>query len=453
MKNQSAGKKENTAIETLPVSMRAGGALLSAAAVCLAGVSVCRDASLFVYILPFIISLVSVFTYTRKTLFRAVSAVMTACVALFTLVEIKKFTQGAKLFANRLFTLSEESQSYIYQKFEVDESAGGISPQTVFALAVIFLLCVLTTHATIKRVAAIPAALCVIYAEAEIYLGIAPNYIVNILTFIAWFLLIALAGISARKDGRKAAFQILAVFTALFIAVSGLVYAVYPPEYRESHPAVQEVAEKIRDWLEDHEKILLSNFDIVPPEEEPVEAEEEKEDFDIEEDPEEPPLPEETPEDESAMGNMQPTEGSPKGKSNILLWLILAFLLLLILAWVAAILISRKKREKKMQDEDIKQAIHYIFTQGVKWLRVTGFESKNVAFLKRVDEIREMTSDEFAYRYEKSVETWEKALYSNETPTEEERRYMMDFYNESKRETTNKISMPKQAFLTVFKFM
>ncbi|MBQ4243547.1 MAG: hypothetical protein II702_01430, partial [Clostridia bacterium] len=87
------------------------------------------------------------------------------------------------------------------------------------------------------------------------------------------------------------------------------------------------------------------------------------------------------------------------------------------------------------------------------WLRVTGFESKNVAFLKRVDEIREMTSDEFAYRYEKSVETWEKALYSNETPTEEERRYMMDFYNESKRETTNKISMPKQAFLTVFKFM
>ena len=439
-----------------------GIALLSAAATCLTCYSFCSSASPYLYMIPFIINFICIFTYDFKPVFRAASIFPTVAAVVFALAQFVKFADGAKIYANGLFELSEESQAYVYRMFETSGGAEGISPQTVFAAVIIILFSLFFAHASVKRAAVVPVITAIIYAETEIYLGIAPSTKINAFTFVCLFVLAVIIGAPIIKSVQRAYVQIFTIVAVLAIAVSAVAYFAYPAKYHEENPAITEVAEKIRDWLDKREQAILSALNLLPPEEQ--DAEEEPEEF--EEDDESPENSDNMSEEEgditydpTALGNERPTDGSPvqtqgggKPKSHKLL-IVLIVLGSLILIWAAALIINAIKRNKRLHSEDLKDAVDYALRQSFRWLRLGGFEKNNLPYLKRCEEIKELTDEEFAFRYEKAVEIRQEALYSGRTPTEEKRNEMLLFYDESKRESSDIIGIPKQIIAKLFRFM
>ena len=439
-----------------------GIALLSAAATCLTCYSFCSSASPYLYMIPFIVSFLCIFLYDFKPAFRAVSIFSTAAAVVFAAAQFIKFADGAKIYANGLFELSEESQAYVYRMFETSGGADGISPQTVFAAVIVTLFSLFFAHASVKRAAVVPVITAIIYAETEIYLGIAPSTKINAFTFVCLFVLAVIIGAPIIKSVQRAYVQIFTLVAVLAIAVSAVAYFAYPAKYHEENPAITEVAEKIRDWLDKREQAILSALNLLPPEEQ--DADEEPEDF--EEDDESPENSDNMSEDEgditydpTAIGNDRPTDGSPvqtqgggQPRSRKLL-ILLAVLGSLILIWAAALAITAVRRKKRPHSDDLKDAVDYALRQSFRWLRLGGFEKNNLPYLRRCDDIKSLTNEEFAYRYGRAVEIRQEALYSGRIPTEEKRAEMLLFYDESKRESANIIGIPKHIIAKLFRFM
>ena len=439
-----------------------GIALLSAAATCLTCYSFCSSASPYLYMIPFIINFICIFSYNYKPVFRAASIISASAAVVFAALNFTKFADGAKIYANGLFKLSEESQAYVYRMFETSGGEAGISPQTVFAAVLIILFSLFFAHASVRRAAIVPVITAIIYAETEIYLGIAPSIKINAFTFVSLFVLAVIIGAPIIKSVQRAYVQIFTLVAVLAIAASALVYFAYPAKYHEENPAVTEMAEKIRDWLDKREQAFLNALSLTPPD--PQSAEEEPEDY--EEDEESPNQSDNVNEelgdityDPTSIGNDRPTDGSPvqtKGggqpKSHKLL-IFLTVLGSLILIWAAALIITAIRRKKRLHSDDLRDSVDYAFGQSFRWLRLGGFERNNLPYLKRCEDIKAMTNDEFAYRYEKAVEIRQEALYSGRVPTEEKRGEMLLFYDEAKREASGIMGIPKHIIAKLFRFM
>ena len=439
-----------------------GIALLSAAATCLTCYSFCSSANPYLFMIPFIVNFICIFTYDFKPVFRAASIISAAAAAVFAALNFTGFLDGAKVYANGLFKLSEESQAYIYRMFETSGESAGISPNTVFAAVMITLFSLFFAHASVKRAAVVPVVTAIIYAETEIYLGIAPSTKINAFTFVSLFVLAVIIGAPIIKSVQRAYVQIFSLVAVLAIAVSATVYFAYPAKYHEENPAITEVAEKIRDWLDKREQAILSALNLIPPDNQ--NAEEEPEDY--EEDDESPNDSDNMSEDEgditydpTSIGNDRPTDGSPmqtkgggKPKSHKLI-IFLAVLGSVILIWAAALIITEIRRRKRLNSDDLKDAVDYALRQSFRWLRLGGFEKNNLPYLRRCEDIKSLTNEEFAYRYGRAVEIRQEALYSGRTPTAEKRDEMLLFYDESKRESANIIGIPKHIIAKLFRFM
>ncbi|MBQ6264554.1 MAG: hypothetical protein IJK60_03810 [Clostridia bacterium] len=462
MENERVKENGDVRIDSHITPVWFGIALLSAAATCLTCYSFCSSASPYLYMIPFIVNFACVFSYNFKPVFRAASIISTACAVFFAAFNFTKFLDGAKIYANGLFKMSEESQAYVYRMFETAGGYEGVSPQTVFAAVLITLFSLFFAHASVKRAAVVPVVTAIIYAETEIYLGIAPSTKINAFTFVCLFVLAVIIGAPIIKSVQRAYVQIFTLLAVLAVAVSALVYFAYPAEYHEENPAITEVAEKIRDWLDKREQAVLSALNLLPPE--PQDADEEPEDF--EEDDESPDNSDNYSEDEgeitydpASLGDDRPTDGSPvqtqgggKPKSHKLL-IFLAVLGSLLLIWAAALIINAIRRKKRLNSDDLSDAVDYAFRQSFRWLRLGGFEKNNLPYLRRCDDIKSLTNEEYAYRYGRAVEIRQEALYSGRVPTSGKRDEMLLFYNESKRETANIIGIPKQIIAKLFRFM
>ena len=462
MENERVKENGVARIDTHITPVWFGIALLSAAATCLTCYSFCSSANPYLYMVPFIINFLCIFTYDFKPVFRAASIVPTVAAVGFAIVQFTKLLDGAKIYANGLFKMSEESQSYIYRMFETSGETGGISPQTVFAAVMITLFSLFFAHACVKRAAVVPVVTAIIYAETEIYLGIAPSTKINAFTFVCLFVLAVIIGAPIIKSVQRAYVQIFTLLAVLAVAVSALVFFAYPAKYHEENPAITEVAEKIRDWLDKREQAVLSALNLIPPE--PQDAEEEPEEY--EEDDESPNNSDNYSEDEgeitydpASLGDDRPTDGSPvqtqgggKPKSHKLL-IFLAVLGSLVLIWAAALIITAVRRKKRLHSDDLRDAVDYAFGQSFRWLRLGGFEKNNLPYLRRCEDIKALTNDEYAYRYGRAVEIRQEALYSGRVPSAEKRDEMLLFYDESKRESANIIGIPKHIIAKLFRFM
>ena len=462
MENTRAKENGDVRVDSHITPVWFGIALLSAAATCLTCYSFCSSASPYLYMIPFIVNFACVFSYNFKPVFRAASIISTACAVVFAAFNFTKFLDGAKIYANGLFKMSEESQAYVYRMFETAGGYEGVSPQTVFAAVLITFFSVFFAHASVRRAAIVPVLTAVIYAEAEIYLGIAPSPGINAFTFVSLFVLAVIIGAPIIKSVQRAYVQIFTLVAVLAIAVSALVFFAYPAKYHQGNPAVTETAEKIRDWLDKRERAILSALNLLPPD--PENAEEEPEEY--EEDEESPNNsdnvsddPGDITYDPASIGNDRPTDGSPvqtqgggQPKSHKLL-ILLCLLGSIILIWICALIITAQKRKKRMNSDDLRDAVNYTFEQSFRWLRLSGFEKNNLPYLKRSEDIKLLTNGEYARRYENAVEIRQEALYSGKLPTQENRARMIEFYEESKTQSSGIIGVPKKIIAKLFRFM
>ena len=106
-----------------------------------------------------------------------------------------------------------------------------------------------------------------------------------------------------------------------------------------------------------------------------------------------------------------------------------------------------------MNSDDLRDAVNYTFEQSFRWLRLSGFEKNNLPYLKRSEDIKLLTNGEYERRYENAVEIRQEALYSGKLPTQENRARMIEFYEESKTQSSGIIGVPKKIIAKLFRFM
>jgi len=366
------------------------------------------------------------FAFTAVTLFVGIMG------ALFSMLEISYLPQdvGAttpldsfKILLNQLFTISEQHQAYIYDRFVVSVPPESYGSYIFVALGIIGTFVAAYIY-IMHRQKSRAMCLCIflLFTGVQVYFGVFAAPIWNIVLYgaIAWFLL---------RGANKV------VFASTVIIIASMVLLIYPGE----SPFLSQLSENIRDQFGEttERPVLMAD---APPQE--ASAQEQAQDLEMREEAASPGSGQQGREygidrDERFSGSHL---GAAIGQRLWVLWLIgLAFTVGFAL-WFMGKIIAAYKRQAVFNSSDCAAAIDSIFKHIVEWLVEFGINPQNQAYSSYAEQLEHIVSGHYADNYRKIVELWQKAVYSSHTMTEKDKKRMHSFLHDTKNTITKSLN-------------
>ena len=305
--------------------------------------------------------------------------------------------RGFQLAANRIFAASEAEQAYLYEKYDVEVSAGGETLAMFYMLTAAFLLlaCILVLlekHLWICSVVIGCAA-----AAFISYFGIVPS-----LVWMGLLLAACLAPIlSVSEQGMIAYRRILPVLG--FVLAVSLAAMVLPQE----STAISEADDALRDKIAMHTVQYADEYGVngISPQ-----TEEEQEEA-----------------DEEAEGMTD--DGIDLTRYKVLAGLILLILLIL---FVPAVISDRLRRKTErlregMDDADDSAAARAMVRYAMRWLKAGGFGCGNTPFPDWRSTIGRSLPEAYLGKYDAAMDIWQGAAFGGRSVTEEQKRTVFEF--------------------------
>ena len=366
--------------------------------------------------------------------FTAVALFVSIMGALFSMLEIFHLPQelgvttpldSFKILLNHLFTISEQHQAYIYDRYVVSVPPESYGSYIFVALGIIgaFVAAYIYIMHRQKNRA---MCLCVflLFTGMQIYFGVFAAPVWNIVLYgaIAWFLL---------RGAKKTVFA----STVIVIALIGIL--VYPGE----SPFLSQLSENIRDQFGETIEQPVTIAAIPPPEmyvtdqAQYLEMWEETAGLDYSQQ----GGPEYGIDSEERFTGSQ--IGAAIGQRLWVLWLIgLAFAAGFAL-WFIAKIVAAYKRRAVFHSADCTAAIDSMFKHAVEWLIEFGVDPRNHAYAEYAKQMEPILPAEYTNNYRKIVELWQETVYSNHTMTEHEKIEMRAFLNDTKIAISKKLNL------------
>lgn len=131
---------------------------------------------------------------------------------------------------------------------------------------------------------------------------------------------------------------------------------------------------------------------------------------------------------------------TPKTEENDINWtsyvigasfIVLALLIVAVIIWFIIKRLSVKKRKQSFRDSDVDHAVAKIFSYGLFILQYDGITMRGGSYYDYVDDVRQRYGDEYANFLKQAILMNQKAVYSKQTLTEQDRQYMLTFMDET----------------------
>jgi len=324
--------------------------------------------------------------------------------------------ESFRILLNHLFTISEQHQAYLYQRFAVSVSPENYANYIFVALGIIAVLLAAYIFIMQKQQSKIMCVIMLLcFTGLQIYFGVFAAPIWNIIFYvaIAWFLL------------REA--NIMA-----FIGVSAAVIFAAMVFYPGANPFLAQLSETIRDQFGERlERPITTEASLQQDALTTQQA-----------------LEHEIREEAVGQGNdLQGGQayaidrderftgsqiGAAIGQRIWLLWLIgLAFVIGFIL-WFLAKLKDAYKRRALFNSPDCAAAIDSMFKHLMAWLVEFGINPQNSAYAEYASQLDAILPSEYAQNYLEIVDLWQETMYSNHIMTEGDKKRMRSFLDSTR---------------------
>jgi len=318
-----------------------------------------------------------------------------------------------KILSNHLFTISEQHQAYLYERFIVPVSPEYYLTYIFFALAIVAITTAFYIFFLLNLESKLMGfILLLLLTGLQIYFGVfaAPVWNIILYTTIALALL------------RKAN---IAAFATVSAAIAIAVLLVFPGP----NTTIAQLSETIRDQFG---QILerpiaattpLTHLAHTSPQTQEIEMREEATGIgDAAEGGQEYAI----DRDERFAGSQI---GAAIGQRLWVLWLIgLAFLIGYII-WLAKKIATAYKKRAAFNSADNAAAIDSMFKHIIEWLIEFGVNPKNHAYAEYANQ--PILPAEYAKSYPHIVELWQETVYSSHTMTEEDKKQMRLYLDET----------------------
>ena len=331
------------------------------------------------------------FEAKRKTFTSTVGAVTALALAFGN----RTITDGIKLIANRVFSISEAAQNYRYDRFEINVTDAESSVYILTALAFISLLLALISVLLMrKNEKIIPTAAFFAIAVFTAYFGVSTAFIWMVLPAAVW-----LISIIPHNAGARRYITVVIVLTLIFSVSSQLL----PSEFQ----AVSKFDESIRDKIA-FQTVRYENS-ITP------------EVFD--------PPPETEPEEKTDTRDDHIAYSIPTTK---IVGIVAAIILILLILFIPAILIDKLRKRAELERAGIESdnyavSICAMFLYAVRWLNSYGIKPDNVNYADWMQQLKEYMSEDYLNSYDEAVSIWYEAAFSNHEMTAQQRETVRAF--------------------------
>lgn len=348
----------------------------------------------------------------RARVYRIIAIAVAAALVISLILFHGQILDGFALIMNRLHGIAERAQAYIYDRYEVGES-GQVNENLCQQIAVTWCAVTVGLLITIPTERFRPwiqtglaAAAMLIFA----YYGLLPQS-VGIAVLTGALILIA-GGMRIRS-----LLPILIIGAVFFMTV----LAVDPGENK----AVSRADEQLRDQLA-FQTAQLSGQQMM---EEQIEEEQQA---------------------GGGGGLTELLEDNPLTKNIRLKVFLLLTLIILLILFVPAVIRDRLERKRRkiregIDSPDPRCAVCALFPYALRWLKAYGLQTGNRPFASLCPQVRMLITDEYGDAYDKMVELWKEAAYSDEEITEEKRQEMSDFVDQTIIQTVSGMNWRQKA--------
>jgi hypothetical protein len=330
---------------------------------------------------------------------------------------------GFLLIFNRLFSVSEAHQLFRYTMFHISSPqvdwAGNIAAAFVAVMAILAGISY-ALAATRRRVPLIIFMFAVV--GVQVYFGVFPGAVWNIALFAV------LSFMLAHRQNMRLAYRGIAVSIILLCLVALAVWVVYPHRNMRLH----EFSESIRDRFD----TPISTFVVVPHEAHNIAAAPQHHDLNVAAVSDD--ALHEMPTEDYFVEYDERAQGAEIGFAALEPSLLYA-IILVVFVMVAAVLyrfvppmLKAVRRRRFFESAAVNIALNNMFIYLLEWLAIIGLEKENVLFSAYKPRLAALVSPQYAHDYERMTALWQKAVYSNQTMGENERKQMREFLQNTK---------------------
>ena len=368
-----------------------------------------------VFVIPGIITfgaLLVIKEKARPAVFGAAVLIIAAAALALVIPEFSHVRDGIALLMNQLFAIAEREQAYVYNR--MGTSDGATDSLTCIRNAVLWAGCAAGMLLSLpgrderrKICVAVFIAACAVFA----YFGLMPN---------AWCIAaMAVCMTVAAGRGRLAALIPVLLICAL---IFGAVMAADPGE---SVP-VSRSDESARDLL------AVRTVRLEGLQSKSADAEKEKQ-------------------EKKDKGGEGSDENKDKAASDRRMMIVLLLVLItLLILFVPSVIHDRleKKRKKNREgidSDDPATAVRAMFPYAVRWLGAYGLGGRDRLFSAYTEEAEKEISYSYARQYEKMLELWNEAAFSDHEITAGRCEEMRSFMDMTVKMTKEKISRKEKA--------
>ena len=343
--------------------------------------------------------------------------------ALFSMLQISPpqtpgmvpLAESFRVLFNLLFTISEQNQAYLYERFTVSVPPESYANYATVALGILVLLTAVYIAVMQKlKSKAMCAALFLLCTGVQIYFGVFAAPVWNVLLYaaLAWFLL-------------RGANPV--VFAAAVMAVALVALLLFPGQ----SPWLLQTSETIRDRFGNtQERPMTVDATTGPGAQDTTQAQDlqvqaEAADYG------------DTPagqtygidREERFSGSQI---GAAIGQRLWVLWLIGAAFVAGFALWFLTRIVAAYMRQAVFNSPDCAAAIDSMFKHLVEWLAAFGIARQNSAYAAYATGVDAALPGNFAQNYLEMVDLWQKSAYSNHAMTENDRRRMRGFLDDTR---------------------
>jgi len=346
---------------------------------------------------------------------------------------LKTLADGFLLLFNRLFSVSEARQAYIYEKFKVSVPAEKTDAYIFVALLIIAVVfAAYFILAAKKRSALMYLAAFLFFTGVQVYFGVFPAPAWSVIYFSILLSAVLFC------DGTTGKIPLLVIIITLLLIACLL--------FSGANPGITELSETIRDLFNEHVEQPVTeaiNQQEKPSAEKLLELRLREE------------VSGQNPEQpggeifgiEKSPGFSGSQIGAAAAKRLWMLWVIFALFVAAFAAWILKKLADDRKRRAAFVSGDCAVAINLMFLSLVRRLVVFGFVPKSGAYGGNAEQLAGRVSSEYAAEYQSAVTLWQEAVYSSHGMTGDDRLNMRRFYDSTKMLTEGSVDIFKRARL------
>ena len=357
-----------------------------------------------------------------------------------TAVDFVHVGDGLRLLCNRLFAASEGRQLYIYDKFAVDIAESAYAGAFGAAYALFAFGCAgLCTAVVWTRSRVMVAVVAMLTMGVQVYFGVFPAAVWNVVLFAALALLVLMAG---KTTGRIHVAAIVAAVAIAVVCASSI--ALYPGANRTLYTT----SETLRDLFDEKvESPAAAALRQLTEQRQAQKIEEERRAEGAGDADEAKDIRRETEED---FAGAEAGQVSPRPSWIALLTAVV--LAVLLLFWVWHTWRKAAKRRAMLCAEDCAAAIQSMFALCMDCLAVCGLQVRNVVPAAYEETLAAMFSPAYAAQFGAAAALWRAAVYGGRVMSEVQRGRMQMFLDATMAETKKKGTWPMRVKLAFVRF-